>query len=75
MLVPKLLPTVPVHVQVFPAELVHVALAVAPTLTQVTDASARVIIKRVIRGVSEARILRVVGGSNESFVMILEENC
>lgn len=73
-LVPKLPPTVPVHVQVFPAELVHVALAVAPTLTQVTDASANVIINRVMREVSEARILRVVESSSESFGRILDDN-
>lgn len=33
---PKLLPTVPVHVQAFPALLVHRAVAVAPTARQLT---------------------------------------
>lgn len=33
---PKLLPTVSVNVQVWPAELVHVAVAVAPTVKHVT---------------------------------------
>jgi hypothetical protein len=37
LLVPKLLPTTPVHLQVFPAELTQVAVAVAPTWRQVTD--------------------------------------
>ena len=45
---PKLLPTVPVHVQVFPALLVHCAVAVAPTVRQLTARFSR------ISGVGEA---------------------
>jgi hypothetical protein len=47
---PKLLPTVPVHVQVFPALLVHCAVAVAPTVRQLTARFSR------ISGVGEAVI-------------------
>jgi hypothetical protein len=39
-LVPKLLPTSPVKVQCCPAAFVHEAVAVLPTLTQVTEAKA-----------------------------------
>ena len=45
---PKLLPTVPVHVQAFPALLVHRAVAVAPTARQLTARFSR------ISGVGEA---------------------
>ena len=48
---PKLLPTVPVHVQVFPALLVHHAVAVAPTVRQLTARFSR------ISGVGEAVIM------------------
>ena len=41
LLVPKLLPTVPVQRHVFPAEFVHVAVAVAPILRQVTERFSR----------------------------------
>ena len=40
MSVPKLLPTVPVHVQALVALLVHFAVAVAPTFRQVIEAEA-----------------------------------
>lgn len=38
--VPKLLPTTPLQVQDWPAELVHLAVAVAPTLRHFTVANA-----------------------------------
>ncbi len=46
-----MLPTVPVHVQVFPALLVHRAVAVAPTARQLTARFSR------ISGVGEAVII------------------
>lgn len=53
---PKLLPTIPVHIQVLEAELTQVASTKAPILTHVADAQGRVAIARAKRWMNEVRI-------------------
>lgn len=80
LLVPKLLPTVPVQRQVFPAEFFHVAVAVAPTFRQVTARFSRDSTGEPKTMVKQARDARtpdfmVDNGDGESYAEMLVVDC